>query len=435
MSERRVGRKVLLLGSGGREHALARALARSPSVGEVVVAPGNGGTHASATEHAASIRSAKLANGLANDSVVALAAREQADLVVVGPEAPLCHGVVDALAAANVPAFGPTRAAAELEGSKAFLKRFAERHGIATAPFLVTSSFAEAEAFLRGRGARTVVKADGLCAGKGVVVAASDDEAIAAARSMLVDKIFGDAGATIVLEDRLAGEEVSVLAVTDGERLLVLPPARDHKRVFDGDRGPNTGGMGVVAPSARLSPELLARIERDVLIPTLAGMRVENAPFQGILFAGLMIAPDGTPMLLEHNVRFGDPECEALMALVEGDVGELFASVATGKLDLESVRVVNDRHASVVVLAAAGYPASPRTGDRIAGIEAAERLEGVVVHHAGTAERDGAIVTAGGRVLAVTAVGSTAAEARARAYDGAGAIHFDGMHYRRDIGA
>jgi phosphoribosylamine---glycine ligase len=433
MSGRR--RKVLLLGSGGREHALARALARSPSVGEVVVAPGNAGTRAPATDTTAAIRRAPLPDGLTNAAVVALARAEAPDLVVVGPEAPLCAGVVDALAEASFLALGPTRAAAALEGSKAFLKRFAERHAIPTAPFRVTSSFDMAAAFIRGRGARTVVKADGLCAGKGVVVAASDAEALAASRAMLVDRAFGEAGATVVLEERLAGEEVSVLAVTDGERLFVLPPARDHKRALDGDRGPNTGGMGVVAPSARLSPELLARVEREILRPTLEGMRAEGTPFRGVLFAGLMIAPSGDPMLLEHNVRFGDPECEALMALVDGDVGELFASVAAGRLDPGAAHAVAGRHAAVVVLAAKGYPAAPRSGDRIEGIEAAERVEGVVVHHAGTAEQDGAVVTAGGRVLAVTATGPSAAAARARAYDAAEAIHFDGMHYRRDIGA
>jgi phosphoribosylamine--glycine ligase len=433
MSSRR--RKVLLLGSGGREHALARALARSPSVAEVIVAPGNGGTHAPAGLLSAAIRRGALTNGLENASVVELARREEVDLVVVGPEAPLVAGVVDALTEAGIAAFGPTRAAAALEGSKAFLKRFAERHRIATAPFLVTSSFEDAERFLRGRGARTVVKADGLCAGKGVVVASSDEEATLAARAMLVDRIFGDAGATVVLEDRIEGEEASVLAVTDGERLVVLPPARDHKRAFDGDKGPNTGGMGVVAPSSLLSTELLARIERDVLLPTLEGMRAEKASFQGVLFAGLMVTPSGEPMLLEHNVRFGDPECEALCALVDGDFGDLFASVAQGRLDSNAVSIAADRHAAVVVLAAAGYPASPRGGDPIVGIDDAERVEGVVVHHAGTAEKDGRLVTAGGRVLAVTAVGANASEARARAYRGAEAIRFEGMHFRRDIGA
>ena len=427
-------RKVLLLGGGGREHALARSLARSPSVGEVVVAPGNGGTHAAATETLAVIRRLPFTALTDPAAVTALAKAERADLVIVGPEAPLCAGVVDGLAAAGVLAFGPSRAAAALEGSKAFLKRFAARHGIPTAPFHVTDALADAEAFVRGRGERTVVKADGLCAGKGVVVAANDDEALAAVRAMLGERVFGEAGATVVLEDRIAGEEASVLAITDGERLLVLPPARDHKRIFDGDRGPNTGGMGVVAPTARLEPALLARIEREILRPTLDGMRAEGAPFRGVLFAGIMVTPAGDPMLLEHNVRFGDPECEALLALLDGDLGDLCASVAAGALDPRAVEVAQGRHAAVVVMAAAGYPAAPRTGDVIEGIAAAERLEGVVVHHAGTALRDGALVTAGGRVLAVTATGGSAVEARRRAYAGVDAIRFEGAQVRRDIG-
>ncbi|HEY4118995.1 MAG TPA: phosphoribosylamine--glycine ligase, partial [Byssovorax sp.] len=274
-----------------------------------------------------------------------------------------------------------------------------------------------------------------LCAGKGVVVAADEAEAIAAARAMLVDRAFGDAGATVVLEDRIEGEEASVHAITDGERLLVLPAARDHKRVFDGDRGPNTGGMGVVAPAPRVSAELLARIERDVLRPTIDGMRVDGAPFRGVLFAGLMVTPRGEPMLLEHNVRFGDPECEALVALLDGDLAELLASAAAGSLDASCVRVAADRHATVVVLAASGYPESPRKGDVIAGIDRAEQLEGVLVHHAGTAEEGGAVVTSGGRVLAVTAVGADLPASRARAYEAAARVRFDGAHYRRDIGA
>ena len=276
------------------------------------------------------------------------------------------------------------------------------------------------------------MKADGLCAGKGVVVAADEAEAIAAARAMLVDRVFGDAGATVVLEDRIDGEEASVHGITDGERLLVLPAARDHKRVFDGDRGPNTGGMGVVAPAPRVSSELLARIERDVLRPTIDGMRADGAPFHGVLFAGLMVTPRGEPMLLEHNVRFGDPECEALVALLDGDLGELLAGAAAGALDASCVRVAEDRHATVVVLAAPGYPEAPRKGDVIDGIDRAEQLGGVLVHHAGTAEQGGAIVTSGGRVLAVTAVGQTQAASRARAYE---AVARDPLQKARTTGA
>ncbi len=309
---------MVVIGKGAREHALARALARSPGVSEVIVAPGNAGI-------SGALRRGALSAGLDRASIVELARREGADLVVVGPEAPLVDGAADALAEAGILAFGPSRGAAELEGSKAFLKRFAARHGIPTAPCAIVTSFAEAEAEIRRRGAPIVVKADGLCAGKGVVVATSTDEALAAARSMLVERIFGAAGDTVILEDVIPGEEVSVHAVSDGERLLVLPPARDHKRVGDGDRGPNTGGMGAFAPvqDGTLGPALLARVEREILEPTVRGMRAEGRPFRGALFAGLMITPAGEPFLLEHNVRFGDPECEVLMELLEGDVAEL----------------------------------------------------------------------------------------------------------------
>jgi phosphoribosylamine--glycine ligase len=415
---------VLIVGSGAREHALARAMLRSASVAEVLVSPGNAGM-------AAPIR--RIAGSVANDVIVALAKAESIDLVVVGPEAPLCDGLVDALEGAGIKAFGPSRSAARLEGSKAFLKQLARSVGIPTADFDVVTSYEEAESVIRRRGAPIVVKADGLCAGKGVVVAATVEEALSAARAMLVEKVFGAAGETVVIEACLSGVEASVLAITDAERLLVLPVARDHKRIFDGDRGPNTGGMGVIAPVAEFSKELIARIEAEVLKPTLDGMRAMGAPFRGVLFAGLMITPEGTPMLLEHNVRFGDPECEALMALLEGDVGELLASAADGRLDISAVRVSED-HATVVVMAASGYPEKPRTGDRITGIEEAEKVPSVVVHHAGTALSDGALVTAGGRVLAVTATGVTADEARQRAYAAAAEIRFDGAQYRRDIG-
>ena len=398
------------------------------------MAPGNAGTSDEGGDGVAPIRSVPVGR-LEPAEVVELARQEAADLVVVGPEGPLCAGVSDALVAAGIGVFGPSAEASRLEGSKAFMKQFAARHRIPTADFEIVTDMAAAESEIRRRGAPVVVKADGLCAGKGVVVAQTEGEAIAAARAMLVERRFGDAGRVVVIEEALVGEEASVIAVTDGAAMLVLPVARDHKRVFDGDRGPNTGGMGVFAPSPHVGPELLARVEREILRPTIDGMRAEGRPFRGVLFAGLMITPAGAPMLLEHNVRFGDPECEALLALLDGDLGAMCASVASGKLDRSAVRVAADRSAVVVVLAAAGYPDAPRAGDVIHGLDAAAEVPGVVVLHAGTKRSAEGIVTAGGRVLAVTAVGASMGEARERAYEAARRISFAGAHFRTDIGA
>ncbi|MSP25920.1 MAG: phosphoribosylamine--glycine ligase [Myxococcales bacterium] len=456
-----------MLGSGGREHALAWALGRSASVAEVLVAPGNAGMPRAAASGVAAVRNVAVLRLDDPEAIVSLARASEVDLVVVGPEGPLCAGVVDALEDAGVAAFGPRMAAARLEGSKAFMKEFAEKHGILTAPFLVTSSLAEAERFIDERhalGRDVVVKTDGLAAGKGAIVTSSAVEAKLAARAMLVDGAFGAAGWTIVVEDRLPGSELSVLAVSDGERVLVLPVARDHKRLGDGDSGPNTGGMGAVAPVA-VEPSLLARIEREVLMPTVRGLAAMGVPYRGVLFAGIMVLPDGTPYLLEHNVRFGDPETQAILPLIEGDLCELFMSAARGKLEADCVRVVEGRSALVVVLAAHGYPENARKGDVIHGLEGAAEVEGVTVYHAGTAYRAGTVppggtacpadavapagtvqpagtgrhgdevMTAGGRVLGVGAIGNSLAEARARAYEAAGRIDFSGMQVRSDIAA
>lgn len=420
-------KRVLVLGSGAREHAIADAIARFDATRQVVVAPGNGGTQR------APLSSAEVDLG-DHAAVLGLVRSLGAELVVVGPEAPLCDGIVDSLAAEGVLTFGPSKAAAQLEGSKAFLKRFAARHGIPTAPFEIVRTFAEAQAVIERRGAPIVVKASGLCAGKGVVVATTAEEAIAAARAMLVDRVFGDASDEVVLEDVLPGREVSVFALSDGDRFVLLPPVRDHKRLFDGDRGPNTGGMGVVGPVPDVDAALVARIARELIEPTIRGMREDGVPFRGVLFAGVMVTPAGDPLLLEHNVRFGDPECEALMAMLDVDWCEVLAACARGELDPARFTFEPARSAAVVVLAAAGYPERPRSGDVITGLDVAATLEGVRVLHAGTRREGDRTLTKGGRVLAVTAHAPTLAAARARAYEAVATIHFEGAQHRRDIG-
>ncbi len=420
--------RVVVVGGGAREHAFARALSMSGAL--VVVAPGNAGT-------AGVGRNAAVAAGDV-PALVALAKAERASLVFVGPELPLSLGLVDALGAAGILAFGPSRAAARLESSKAFMKRFLKRHGIPTAPFEVFDRAADARAYVERAGRPLVVKADGLAAGKGVVVAQTTGEALAAVERMMVEGAFGDAGRTVVIEEVLPGEEVSFHVVSDGERFVALPAAQDHKRVHYGDRGPNTGGMGAYAPAPIASAALSEAIVNRVIAPTLAGLAREGTPFRGALFAGIMVV-NGEPVVLEFNVRFGDPEATVLVPLYGGSWLELLRGAAGGRLDVSSATSTpvcgpTGLAALSVVLAAEGYPDAPVTGDVIRGLDLPD-LDGATVFHAGTARRaDGAVVTAGGRVLTIAGVAGSLEEARARAYAAAGRISFRGEHHRADIG-
>lgn len=419
-------RKILVIGSGAREHALATRLLACGSVGEVLVAPGNAGT-------AHSNVPGKVMRSVAGDALE-IAAREAPDLVVVGPEVPLCEGLTDRLSDAGHLVFGPTQKAAQLEGSKAFMKRFAARHGIPTSRFHVVTDLDGAQRAIADFPEPPVIKADGLAAGKGVVVADSHAEALAAAERMLSGAAFGAAGLTVVIEERVPGAEASMHAICDGERFVLLPAAQDHKRIFDGDRGPNTGGMGAYAPAPLITPALLERVREEIFERALRGMVSDGHPFRGALFAGLMVTPAGDLSLIEFNVRFGDPETQVLMAVLEGDVADALDAAARGALRPELLRVSSDP-ALCVVLAAPGYPEAPRLGAAISGLEAAGAVPGVQVFHAGTSVREGQVVSAGGRVLGVTARGSTIVEAQQRAYQAAALIHFDGMQYRRDIAA
>src|SRR5215212_4902365 len=413
---------VLVVGAGAREHALVWALSRSPSVGEVWAAPGNPGI-------------AKIAQtvNLSISDVEAIAGWAEArdiGLVVVGPEAPLALGLADLLAACGIPVFGPSRAAAELEWSKAFAKDFMRRHGIPTAPYGIFTELEAAVDFIRTTGAPLVVKADGLAAGKGVLICATRAEAEHAVHSVLVDRAFQAAGDRVVIEAFLEGEELSVIAVVDGERIAMLPPARDYKRLWDGELGPNTGGMGSYAPVNYLDPGVLARVRESVLDPAVAGLSAEGRPYRGALYAGLMLTSEG-PMALEFNCRFGDPETQVIVPLLDVDLGELLLACAEGRLATETIA----RHpgaAVCVVLAADGYPEQPRAGDPIFGIEAALQ-SGALVFHAGTGDRDGRLVTSGGRVLSVVGTAADLAAAAERAYAAAEMIQFDGVQLRRDV--
>ncbi|MCL4507539.1 MAG: phosphoribosylamine--glycine ligase [Chloroflexi bacterium] len=424
--------KVLVIGSGGREHALAWALAKSPQVSQVIIAPGNAGT-----DHAAD-RTGKLLNvGIHSHDIQALltyARSNGVDLTVVGPEAPLADGIVDEFMAAGLRIFGPTRAAAQLEASKAFAKSFMREHHIPTADYANFADYDEAAQWLRAYQKPVVVKADGLAAGKGVIMCHTPEEAHLALRRTMLEREFGDAGRTVVLEEFLTGPEVSLLAFSDGHTFVPMPPARDHKRINDHDQGPNTGGMGAYAPVPSVSPAVIEQICRTVMQPAIDGMAARGTPYKGVLYAGIMLTPDG-PRTLEFNCRFGDPETQVILPLLQSDLFDILMACTTGRLAEIAPQIAwHSGACATVVLASPGYPGDYPKDLKIQGIEKANALQGVTVFHAGTAASDGQVVTAGGRVLAVSAVGHDLTGALNRAYEGVHHIEFSGMHYRKDIG-
>lgn len=417
--------KVLVIGSGGREHALVWKLSQSPRVTSLLCAPGNAGTAELATNHAVA------AGDL--DGLIALAARENIDLTVVGPDDPLAAGIVDRFRAAGLRVFGPTASAARLEASKSFAKDFMVRHGIPTAS---SATFTDPDAALAHCAASPyplVVKADGLALGKGVVIALSRGEAEKAVREAMIEKVFGNAGDTVVIEEFLTGPECSIHALVDGSSYALFPDAKDHKRALDGDQGPNTGGMGTISPSLEVDDAMRSRIRSEILDPFLRGIKADGLGFSGMLFPGLMMTPSG-PKVLEFNCRFGDPETQSLMRRLRSDLLDLLEASIDGTLGKISPEW-DERAAVCIVLASGGYPGAIEKGKVITGLGEASSDPDVVVFHAGTALKDGKVVTSGGRVLGVTAMGATLEEARAKAYAAADKISFEGKQLRRDIGA
>ena len=418
--------KILVVGGGGREHALCAALARSPGVERVWCAPGSDGIEGVAT--------CVPEVGTSNvDGIVACAKTMGVNLVVVGPEAPLVAGVADALAAAAIPCFGPTKDGAALEGSKSWAKSLMVRNNVPTAAHRVFTTADEARAYLQSLETYpVVVKADGLAGGKGVSVCISREEANRALAESMEQKKFGDAGATIVIEEYLRGEEVSVHAITDGDTLLLLPSAQDHKRLSDGDTGPNTGGMGAYSPAPVLTDRLLDVVVRTIFVPTLHALKREGIVFRGVLYAGLMLTRSG-PKVLEWNVRFGDPETQVLLPRIQGDLARILLAAAEGRLDEVDAPEIDPRPVVGVVMASGGYPAAFKTGKPIAGLAEAAKVPDVVVYHAGTRKKDGQFQTAGGRVLTVVGFGEDFQAARERAYKGVSAVSFEAATYRTDI--
>jgi phosphoribosylamine--glycine ligase len=418
--------KILVIGGGAREHAMAWKLARERNVDEVLCAPGNPGIAAVARCIPADVTKP--------GDLLAIAAREAVDLTVIGPEVPLSLGVVDLFLAEDRAIVGPTRAAAALESSKSFAKDFMARHQVPTAGYLVCHSAEEALSALRsGRfGYPVVLKADGLAAGKGVVIAEDLASAEAAVREAMVDRRFGDAGERLVIEEFLLGEEASYFVLADGTRFVPLSSAQDHKRIFDNDQGPNTGGMGAFSPSPLITAPMEQRVIEEIVRPVLNGMKAEGNPFRGFLYVGLMITAAG-PKVIEFNVRFGDPEAQVVLPMLDEELSWLLAAAATGALPERRARFRHEPHVGVV-LAAGGYPDSVETGQTITGLDAAAAVPNAMVFHAGTAKRDGRVVTNGGRVLTVVGRGPTHREAIEVAYRAAAFVHFDGMQFRRDIG-
>ncbi|KAF2637681.1 phosphoribosylamine-glycine ligase [Massarina eburnea CBS 473.64] len=414
--------RILLVGNGGREHALAWKLAQSPRVEQIWVVPGNGAT-LSKTTNVPSIKQEDF------PSLVEFAKSNAINLVVPGPEAPLVAGITDYFAQhSGIPTFGPSAAAARMEGSKTFSKDFMQRQSIPTAAYANFSSHSAAQAYLDTVTHPVVIKADGLAAGKGVIIPQSKEEAEKALREIMLDREFGDAGNEVVIEEFLEGDELSFLTFSDGKTIASLPPAQDHKRIGEGDTGPNTGGMGTYAPTRIAPPEIIEKVHREILQPTVDGMRAEGFEFKGVLFTGLMMTKSG-PRTLEYNVRFGDPETQSLLALMEGDLAEVMVACTEGRLGEVDVKV-SDRSAATVVVAAGGYPGSYAKGT-VMTLDAVP--EDVVLFHAGTSFADNTLRTAGGRVIASTATAPTLEEAVAKAYKGVECIHFEGMQYRKDI--
>ena len=414
--------RVLVVGSGGREHAICWKLKQSPKVDKLFCAPGNAGI--------AQVAQCVDVKATDVDGMVKWARENAMDFVVVAPDDPLALGMVDALEGAGIPAFGPRANAAVIEASKAFSKELMKKYHIPTARYETFTDLDKALAYIEEQGAPIVVKADGLALGKGVVVAATVDEAKTAAREMMEDKKFGESGSTVVIEECMTGPEITVLAFADGEHIRPMVSSQDHKRAFDGNQGPNTGGMGAIAPPPQYTPEVATRCMDEIFLPTIAALKAEGRPFHGVIYFGLMLTPDG-PRVVEYNARFGDPECQAVLALLDSDLMDIFTACREGTLDQLDIQW-KDQAACCLVLASGGYPLDYKKGYPISGLE--EAGKSAVVFHAGTAQKDGQIVTNGGRVLGVTALGDTLEQAIGHAYAAAAPISFQDMHFRRDIG-